>query len=249
MLEKIYGSQTAPTLSEPTPTPMVQQSSGQHGVPADDLPHVDVVPESVRRNITEVPRKCSASRSISSTISVTGTDYMEIDKLRNEVSSLWNSALSERTLLAYKTAVKSFKTFMLLNNFTSSVQTLPIVSENVLLLYIAYCHKTLQIKHSTIKLYLSGIRFEYLKSGITCPLLGTDLARLRISTFLNAVKRNQDNSKRIRHPITDSVLSKICSVLCNGYISPYVDSLLKAVCVTSFFGFLRCAEITTHQRF
>ena len=39
----------------------------------------------------------------------------------------------------------------------------------------------------------------------------------------------------------------MCLLLKNGYISPFVDTLLKAVFVTSFFGFLRCGEITISQ--
>lgn len=40
----------------------------------------------------------------------------------------------------------------------------------------------------------------------------------------------------------------MCKLLEHGYVSSYVDSLLKTVCVTSFFGFLRCGEITISQR-
>ncbi|MEW8548786.1 MAG: hypothetical protein AB2693_35245 [Candidatus Thiodiazotropha sp.] len=47
-----------------------------------------------------------------------------------------------------------------------------------------------------------------------------------------------------RQPITATLLDKMCSVLEMGYLTPYTDSLLVAVCVTAFFGFLRCAEFT-----
>ena len=33
-----------------------------------------------------------------------------------------------------------------------------------------------------------------------------------------------------------------------GYISPYMDCLLHAACVTAFFGFLRCGEFTINQQ-
>ena len=173
---------------------------------------------------------------------------MGLDELRDEVSELWNKAVGDRTMTVYNTGVKSFTKFLLLNNITNSVQTLPEVSEDTFLLYIAYCYKTLNIKHSTIKLYLSGIRFEYIKQGINCPLLlKNDFANSRITTLLNAVKRSQETSTRPRQPITASVLSQICVMLKNGYISPFVDTLLTAVFITSFFGFLRCGEITISQ--
>ena len=149
--------------------------------------------------------------------------------------------------MAYATAVKSFKTFLLLNNITKSMVSLPEISEDIIIMYIAYCHKTLCIRYDTIKLYLSGIRFEYLKRGTKCPLIKSDFSTTRITTFLNAVKRNRDTRKRQRHPITATVLTKMCTMLDCGYKSPYVDSLLKAVCITSFFGFLRCGEVTISQ--
>ena len=62
--------------------------------------------------------------------------------------------------------------------------------------------------------------------------------------LLNAVKRIQGHTNSSRQPITATILDKICSVLEMGNLSPYVDSLLVAVCVTAFFGFLRCAEFT-----
>ena len=56
---------------------------------------------------------------------------MGLKELKDEVSELWNSAVSDRTLVAYNTAVKSFKTFLLLNNITDSVQSLPEVPEDI----------------------------------------------------------------------------------------------------------------------
>lgn len=177
----------------------------------------------------------------------TRTDHMGLKELQDDVSELWNKAVGDKTMIVYNTGVKSFTKFLLLNNIINSVQTLPEVSEDIFLLYIAYCYKTLHIKHSTIRLYLSGIRFEYLKRGINCPLIRNDFANSRITTQLNAVKRSQETCTRPRHPITASVLSQMCLLLKNGYISPFVDILLKAVFVTSFFGFLRCGEIAISQ--
>ena len=112
-------------------------------------------------------------------------------------------------------------------------------------MYIAYCYNTLQIKHSTIKLYLSGIRFEYLRAGTPCPLLkSNDPCFLRIHALMKAVKRVQGKNKRLRHPITRDVLNQMCFRLHHDYSSPYINSLLEAASVTSFCGFLRCSEIT-----
>ena len=63
---------------------------------------------------------------------------MGLDELRDEVSELWYKAVGDRTMTVYNTGVKSFTKFLLLNNITNSVQTLPEVSEDTFLLYIAY---------------------------------------------------------------------------------------------------------------
>ena len=178
----------------------------------------------------------------------TSSDTMGIDNLNNTVSVIWDNALSERTLSTYSAGVKSFKTFLMLNNVCGDVRNLPEVTEDVFIHYIAYCFDTLHIKYSTIKLYLSGVRFEYLKMIVKCPLIGAgQLSCERIHAFLNAVKHIQGQTKRPRYPITASILNQMCSVLQNGFISQYTDSLLRAAFVTSFFGFLRCSEITSSQ--
>ena len=69
-----------------------------------------------------------------------------------------------------------------------------------------------------------------------------------LTTLLNAVKCLQGLVKRTRHPVDGIVLSKICEVLDTGYVLPYMDCLHEA-CVTAFFGFLRCGELTPYQDF
>ena len=52
-----------------------------------------------------------------------------------------------------------------------------------------HCFKTLCLRHSTVKLYMCGIRFMYLKAGIPCLLLGGGSSCVRIYTLLNAKKK------------------------------------------------------------
>ena len=135
-----------------------------------------------------------------------------------------------------------------MNNLIYSVDNLPVVSEDILMLFVAYCFKTLKVRYNTIKLYLCGIRFAYLKAGISCPLIKTDnTSCIRINMLVNAIKRVQGQVTNKRQPITASVLDKMCSMLRSGYYSDYMDYLLIAVCVTAFFGFLRCAEFTVNN--
>ena len=164
------------------------------------------------------------------------------------ISSLWNYALSSRTVTAYETGVQSFKHFLMMNNLIFSMDYLPVVSEDILMLYVAHCYRTLKLKYTTIKLYLCGVRFAYLKAGISCPLIRTDNASCtRINTLVNAIKRVQGQANNKRQPITAAILDKMCSILYTGYLTVYMDCLLIAVCVTAFFGFLRCAEFTINN--
>ena len=175
---------------------------------------------------------------------------MELTELQETVNSLWDNAVSVRTLSAYETGLRSFQTFLLMNNLAQHMDPLPRVSEDVLCLYIAHCYKNLHLHYTTIKLYLCGIRFAYLQSGVPCPLIEHANSSVRITTLLNAVKRIQGQVKRPKHPIDSTILTKMCEILQTGYLSPYMDCLLHAACVTAFFGFLRCGELTiNHHEF
>ena len=96
MLEKIYGKET--TIPATT-------TASQFGVPADSLPHVDIISETLKRNILEgVPRNCPTSRSVSAAMPTSRTDHMGLDKkLKDDVSELWNKAVDERTMTVYNT--------------------------------------------------------------------------------------------------------------------------------------------------
>ena len=70
---------------------------------------------------------------------------LEMTSLSNTISFLWDNALGNGTMTTYNTGVKSFKTFLLLNNIASDVTILPEVSRDIFLMYTAYCYNTLQI--------------------------------------------------------------------------------------------------------
>ena len=175
---------------------------------------------------------------------------MGLEDLNQTVSTLWDYAVSERTSVTYETGLRAFKACLLLNNLGHNTDILPELSENIFLLFIAHCYKTQKLRFTTIKLYLCGVRFAYLKTGVSCPLFRTDTDSysLRITALIKATKRLQGQIKNPRHPITASVLSQMCFELQNGYVSPYTDCLLQAVCVMAFFGFLRCGEFTVNQQ-
>lgn len=127
---------------------------------------------------------------------------------------------------------------------------MPPICEEVLIYFVAHCYSVLRISHSTIKLYLCGIRFQYLMTNVPSPF-SDDTGRhvLRLQMILKAVKKNCPRSVLRRYPITASVLTKICVTLKHGLFTPYTDFMLHTVCTVAFFGFLRCGEFTCLSTF
>jgi hypothetical protein len=138
---------------------------------------------------------------------------------------------------------------MLLNNVISP-GSMPLISEDILIYFVAHCHSVLKLKYPTIKLYICGIRFHYLQAGVLNPFstrTGSQLVRLH--SVLNGVKRQTTTARKPRYPITFPVLSKMCDKLLAGTFSPYTDMMMLAAVSVAFFGFLRCGELTCHNSF
>ena len=149
---------------------------------------------------------------------------MGTENLNNAVSQIWDNALREQTLSTYRGGIKSFKTFLMLKDI---INVFIFTSHTVL----THCI----IKDSTIKLYLNGVCFKYLKTGLKFPLINMGQS--------SCVKRQ---TKHPQYPITTArILSQMCSLLQTGFISTYKDSLLRAAFITCFCGFLTCSEITS----
>lgn len=132
----------------------------------------------------------------------------------------------------------------------TSVQ-LPLISEELLLLYVSHCATCLRLSYHTIKLYLCGIRSHYIsKSGYNPLLQPTGLPLYRLQNVLRGIRKHSSgNHSRARLPITTSILHRLCTLLRQGVYGNYLDHLLEAVFCLAFFGFLRCGEFTTPTRF
>ena len=85
--------------------PQYQQQPQLHSLVCQlTLPHVDIISETLKRNIIEgVPRNCPTSRSVSAAMPTSRTDHMGLDKLKDDVSELWNKTVGERTMTVYNT--------------------------------------------------------------------------------------------------------------------------------------------------
>ncbi len=140
----------------------------------------------------------------------------------------------------YKTGYQCLLQFLVLSGTVVHADSLPVLSEDVLIYFVTYCHKSLHLQWNTIKLYLAGIRFHYLHAGLPNPLASVD----RLQCILRGIQRSQRPTTRSRFPITFHILNQICDLLSQGAFTPRLDFTLQCMCLLAYFGFLRCGEFT-----
>ena len=144
----------------------------------------------------------------------------------------------------------TYKKFLSTKIIQTANVAIPAISEALLIYFIAYCYSVLNLKYSTIKLYLCGIRHFYVTKGISCPLYTVSGApNTRIMMFLKSVKRNQSKETKTRLPIDDKVLRQLCCALRKGCFNNHDDALMMACLTVGFFGFLRCGEFTVNNSY
>ncbi len=161
--------------------------------------------------------------------------------VESNLQQLWASAVSDKTYQVYMSGFKVFQKFMD-TCVRDDHQCLPPLSEHTLLLFVTYCYRNLHLRYATIKSYLCGVRFVYMKAGVDNPWQSGNLQRLQ--TIVNAVKKDQCPSTSVRLPITAEVLSDLCGVLGRSVFPYSITLMMKAVCCLAFFAFLRCGEFT-----
>ncbi|CAC5394727.1 unnamed protein product [Mytilus coruscus] len=156
------------------------------------------------------------------------------DGLNLKIDELWDASLSESTRLTYKSAFKCFRTFLVMNGQPCSEVNLPYVKEDLLVYFVTYCQKTLNLKHQTIKLYLAGVRHYYIRFLGYDPMANA----IRLPVILRGIKKSQNNVVQERLPITSSILNKLCALLSKGIFSPVLDLMFQCAFKMAFFGFL-----------
>lgn len=108
-------------------------------------------------------------------------------ELKQSVDELWTHAIASKTRAMYNTGYSHFGRFLLLHGVNINIHKFPPVTEDILIYVVAHCFKVLQLKYTTIKLYLCGIRHVYLKSVYRNPL-ETSIGGLlpRLTMILNS---------------------------------------------------------------
>jgi len=91
--------------------------------------------------------------------------------LDSSLDNLWRQSISNNTQTAYNTGLDLYIKCLLLLGETWSTSCLPPVSEKFVMRFAAYWHKHKQLRYSTIKLYLCGFIFYYMKHGGFNPMV------------------------------------------------------------------------------
>ncbi|CAG2208684.1 unnamed protein product [Mytilus edulis] len=212
-----------------------QVSSNGHGKnklsgqPSVEMNHLHTILKKIRKNIIsdgEISKAGTKSRSDTHTLPSSSSFD---DGLTKQVEELWEASL----------CISTRKTFMAMTN-QNHINSVPIIDEDCLIYFVTYCKNSLKLAHATIKLYLAGIRHNYLRIGHPDPL--SNCARLEC--ILRGIKKSQNNVKQKRLPITSQILKQLCCMLKQGVFSPFVDLMLQCSFNLAFFGFLRCGEFT-----
>lgn len=149
----------------------------------------------------------------------------------------FQQGLAPSTRAAYSSAQKRYAAFSTLYG----IAILP-AKEPHLCKFVSYLART-DVKHSSIKAYLSAVRQLHIEEGYPDPKLA-DMSKLQ--QVLRGIKRGQailNPQSRNRLPITPLILRKLKAVWAEDDTNPDNILLWAAACLC-FFGFFRAGEIT-----
>lgn len=169
--------------------------------------------------------------------------------MNNVVDHLLKTSICPRTRSQYECGYSAYVTFLSMSGIQWHNCGMPPVSEDSLIYFATHCFKELQLKCSTIKMYICGVRYKYLESGERTLFNNANDKLYRLDALYRGIKKNERASPKPRLPITFSLLKNMCMLLRNRFYTSFVDALLEATCVTAYFGFLRCGEFTVTNAF
>ena len=150
-----------------------------------------------------------------------------------------DNSLATRTLSQYERGFSSYKNFLIMSGliWDNNLEKPPL-SEETLIHYATHCHKMLNIKCSTIKLYICGICYKYLRSGSQSLFSSSCSLKLyRLEAIYKGIIKSENKNVRERFPITYTMLAKMCSFLQKGVFSPYTYVLIETSSIVAYFGF------------
>ena len=158
---------------------------------------------------------------------------LELSAMDATVQELLESEVAPSTVSAYRSGVRRYNSFCIGTGLTAFPLT-----ETVVCRFVAHLHQS-QLSLSSIRLYLSAIRFFQIAYGIGNPHLESFD---RLHYVVRGVARTQPRSGRAsKLPITVEILQHLLRAW-SSHSSHYEAVMLWAACTLGFFAFLRVGE-------
>lgn len=104
------------------------------------------------------------------------------------VEKLLCNSVTKRPRSTYKQGFETYKLFLSIHDV---VFVHPLISQDILVHFVAYCQHNLFLKFSTIRQYLCGIRYIFLDMGIPNPFESKCHSMNRLKLISNAIRKVQ----------------------------------------------------------
>ena len=159
----------------------------------------------------------------------------DVSTLEQQCHAFLTQGLAPSTRRSYASAQAQFISFCAhLGKLNSAGSPCP-ADEWTLCLFATFLAN--RIQHSSIKVYLSGVRALHIEQGFPDPLTNC----LRLQRVVRGIKRCQGSSTSSRLPITDDLMLLIRQSL-DLRLPDHL--MFWAACSLGYFGFLRASEFT-----